>query len=64
MRNRIVTMNLNMEMFSLGLAFAACVTAFFGMNLVTIKTSDVKEYFFVRHILMIKKIVLSLEISV
>jgi Mg2+ and Co2+ transporter CorA len=35
MRNRIVKMNLYMEMCGLGVAVSACITSFFGMNLIT-----------------------------
>ena len=35
MRNEIVKMNLYMEMISLGVAVASCLSAFFGMNLTT-----------------------------
>jgi hypothetical protein len=32
-RNRIIRMNLFMEMFTLGVTFAACASSIFGMNL-------------------------------
>jgi hypothetical protein len=35
MRNRIVKLNLYMEMWGLGVSVSACISSFFGMNMTT-----------------------------